>query len=65
MLGPIETWVVVGVFMGNGAVEGLKFKTETKCLEYKYYLMEKWEQDKVDKFIYMLECRNETTNNRS
>lgn len=65
MVGPLETWIIIGVFLGNGAVEGLEFKTETECLEYKYYLMEKWENDEVDDNIYMLECKNETTNRRS
>lgn len=65
MLGPLETWIVVGVFMGNGAVEGLKFNTEAKCNEYKSYLFQLWVDDKVDQYVYMLECKNETTTNRS
>ena len=42
MLGPIETWIVVGVFMSVGAKESTKINTETRCHEYKHYLMELW-----------------------
>ena len=65
MLGPLETWIVVGVFMGIGAVEGLKFNTEAKGNDYKSYLFQLWVDDKVDQYVYMLECKNETTNRRS
>ena len=62
MIGPIETYILISVFVGKGAVEGLTFKTETKCLEHKYYLMELWENDEVDQFVYMMECRNDNHN---
>ena len=60
MIGPIETWILISVFSNHGVVEGIKFKTETECLVHKYYLMELWEQDKLDKFVYLMECKDDT-----
>ena len=42
MIGPLETFILVAVFYGDGAKEGLRYKTDTQCYETKYHLMELW-----------------------
>ena len=59
MISPIETFIAVGLFMGTGLHDGKKFDNETDCLEYKEYLMEMWQENDLDKYVYYVMCRRD------
>ena len=67
MIGPLETFILVAVFYGDGAKEGLRYKTDTQCYETKYHLMELWVgQDEDTQILFDLltsgEFRNSINN---
>lgn len=59
MISPIETFIAVGVFVSVGLVEGKRFTDPVECEVYKNTLMEKWENDNLDQYVYYVMCRRD------